>query len=804
MYRQITYILSGGAALFLAMPAMAQSAPNSAGRSAQGVEEVIVTARKRDERLLDVPVAVSALSSQQIERYSIATLSDIARETPQLVISEVLQSSGGVINLRGIGAGTSNPSTEQSVTPNLDGIQVSYGSAIRLGQLDLQRVEVLKGPQALFYGKNSPGGIISLISNDPGKTFEAQLRTGYEFEAKKKFAEAILSGPLSDNIGARLVGYYGKEDGWFKNIAAPIPGISLGRAKDSIETEEYFLRGTLTYNSPSNNFRAKAKMNYGYRNRPGNASAWVSQPIYCPTGVAQNSRGNTTDCKLDRYYSLAKINPAAAALDPDFGDGTPFMKNTMVLTSLSMDYDLTPELTLSSVTGYYDFHDRNVGPSTFTAVPSISIALRQTINSFSQELRLGSNYDGPLNFLAGGFYQEGNFKFRQPVAIELAPAAPFASTLADFSQDTTAYSAFGQLRYKLTSEFEVSAGGRYSHERKSLGGFINKTTFTIQRPSRAFNNFSPEVTLTYKPDRDLTAYASYRQGFTSGGYNTNATPLRSAAFPTAPIKDLSFAPTTARGGEVGLKGYMADHQVRFDMAAYYYKYRNLQLSKFDAATVTTLTQNAGAAKVRGAEMSLIARPNSAPDFEVRSSLAYNKSNYTNFIGGCYTGQSVAQGCNLVPNNPALAATTFGTTANPYTSQNQAGQALNRAPKWSLTFGATYEHEFSDTLGMSVSFDTSYSSSYITQAEANPLSVQKGFWYLDGNISLYRQADRAWQVALIGRNLTNKLVVVSGSVTPFSGAATGTTAAVASDLIGGGGPPRSIMLQLTVKNGLFGG
>ncbi|TCM16483.1 TonB-dependent receptor-like protein [Novosphingobium sp. PhB165] len=163
----------------------------------KGVSEIIVTARKRDERAVDVPVAISALSGADLERYATNSLTAISERIPQLVIGESTNQTGGSINLRGIGAGLANPSTEQAVTLNIDGIPISYGNAVRLGQFDLQRVEVLKGPQALFYGKNSPGGIISLISADPGSTFDARLRTGYEFAANQRFAEGIVSGPLS-------------------------------------------------------------------------------------------------------------------------------------------------------------------------------------------------------------------------------------------------------------------------------------------------------------------------------------------------------------------------------------------------------------------------------------------------------------------------------------------------------------------------------------------------------------------------------------------------------------------------------
>jgi iron complex outermembrane receptor protein len=173
-------------------PAHAENAEGSTARTG----DIIVTARKRDERLLDVSVAVSALSQEQLSRYSNVNLSSISQLVPQLVIAESQNQVGGSINLRGIGSGISNPSTETAVMLNMDGVPISYGNAIRLGQIDLGRVEVLKGPQALFYGKNSPGGIISLVSQDPGRELEVKLRTGYEFYANQRYAESRLSGGI--------------------------------------------------------------------------------------------------------------------------------------------------------------------------------------------------------------------------------------------------------------------------------------------------------------------------------------------------------------------------------------------------------------------------------------------------------------------------------------------------------------------------------------------------------------------------------------------------------------------------------
>ena len=760
--------------------------------------EIIVTARKRDERAMDVPVAISALSGEALERYATSSLTAISERMPQLIIGESTNQTGGSINLRGIGAGIANPSTEQAVTLNLDGIPISYGNAVRLGQYDLQRVEVLKGPQALFYGKNSPGGIISLISADPGQTFDARLRTGYEFEADQRFVEGIVSGPLSDQVGARVVAYYSKEDGWFRNIGEPVAGRTPGAAAGSNNAEELFLRGTLTFRSKDDRFHLKAKVNYGRRDRDGIGPAAAGQPVYCPYGAAQVGGGITTDCNLDRYFTDVALPANVAALHPSFGDGVPYSKSRQFLTSVTGDLDLGDALTLSLVTGYYRLQEQSLDSFTSVNDPTTGASNDLVAKAFSEEARLASNYDGPVNFLVGAFYQDARFTVDQ--AFYTFTTAPALIAATAYDQKTLAYSVFGQVRVAFTDQIELAAGARQSWEDKSLKGTVTTTPFTILNPDRNYDDFSPEVTLTYKPVRDLTLYAAYREGFTSGGFNTLPTPLRSPAFPSLPARDLSFDQMTARGGEGGIKGFLAGRQIGFDLIGYWYKYKGLQLSRWDPIA---FSQNAGAARVRGVEFNATVRPDALAGFEWRGAAAYNDARYTDFIGGCYGGQSIADGCNLDPRYPALAPSTYGTAANPYTAQDQTGQRLARAPKWALSTGFTYDREIGKSINGTASFDALYTGAYTFQTEANPKAVQSAYWLLNGSIGLYGGNDHAWEVSLIGRNLTNKLYTATGGTLAFTGTGTGTASTRAADLLGVPGSPRSVLLQLTLRSSLFG-
>lgn len=815
--RQIKTILLATVAFGTASPAAhaAQADPATlqdqeapaADPNAEGtMGDIIVTARKRDERLMDVPVAISALSGEALDRYATSSLTAISEQVPQLVIGESTNQAGGSINLRGIGAGLANPSTEQAVTLNLDGIPISYGNAVRLGQFDLQRVEVLKGPQSLFYGKNSPGGIISLISADPGDSFEARLRAGYEFAADQRYVEGMVSGPLSDNIGARVIAYYSKEDGWFRNLGVPVAGRTPGASSASNNAEDFFIRGTLAFKSADDAFRLKIKVNHGQRDRDGFGPGGVGQPVYCPGGASQVSP-LTTDCKLDRFYTEVALPPEVAALHPSL-EGPSHTRSRQFLVSGTADYDLSDALTLTSVTGYFNLREHGLGSFTSVNDPRTGASLDLRIKAFSEELRLTSDLDGPLNFMLGGFYQNSNLTVGQAFFTYLA--APALAAVTFYDQDTEAYSLFGQVRYEFNDQLELAVGARQSWEHKRLQGTVgntatNASAFEILNPKRNYRDFSPEATLTYKPTSDLTVYTAYREGFTSGGFNTVPNPLRTGptgAFPALVARDLSFDQMTAKGGEIGIKGNLADRQMQFDLVGYRYDYSGLQLSRWDEVAFTQRVQNAGSARVQGVEFSTTIRPRALAGLEVRGAVAYNDAKYTNFIGGCYAGQSVTAGCNLLPTNPASPGTA-GTAANRFNGQDQTGQQMARAPRWALTAGFTYQHEFSQTLGGSVTLDTSYTSSYATQTEAHPLARQADYWQLNGSVSLFGGDGKPWELALIGRNLTNKLYTATGGTLAFTGAGTGTGTTTSADILGISGPPRSVLLQLTVRNSLLG-
>ena len=776
------------------MPALAQIAPETgaaASTTEATVQDIIVTARRRNERLQDVPVAISAYDERDLSRYSTGSVNDIASQTPQLVISAPNGPGGSSINLRGVGSASTTSSVDQAVSINIDGVQVSQSNFIALGTYDLDHVEILKGPQALFFGKNSPGGVISLSSADPGRELEWRLRTSYDFNNEGLLTEGMISAPLTDMLGVRIAAAYKDQDGWFKNLPATLPGTTVSD-KTSPKSKEYFIRGTLKYGTDANVFNAGLKFAYGQTDRD-NGLYSNGQLLSCPGGTLSFPvPGLSADCKLDRYYSEPNLSPGIVATAPDvFRGGRPYFENRLLLTSLTANLKVADALTLTSVTGYLRLRERFTANYNENGFSQFGTASDQLQRQFTQEVRLASSFENPLNFTLGAFYQNAKLSLAIPTTLA-AGFSPTGSALMieddEFGLKTKAYSVFGQLIWKFASQWELAGGARYSHETKSENArsLLFGVPYPFLEPKRSFNNVSPEATLSFRPSRNLTLYAGYRRGFTSGGYN-----LVPLAFNPFGVNDNGFKQSTVQGGELGAKGSIAQGQIQFDLSVYEYKYKDLQLSTFDSATAAISLRNAGRSRVRGVELSANVRPDQIEGLTVRGSVAYNDARYTLFNdAGCYTGQTVAQGCS---------GNVIGGVAQ---TQSLTGSRLERAPEWSLNFGASYDHPITSGITFGLTADAYYTGSFFSESTHDPRATQHEAWRYNAGVKL-RGPDDGWELALIGRNLTNVLRAEYIFGQPFTGFGTGTNGpSRGADLVGVNGMPRSVVLQLTLRNTLF--
>ncbi|MCB2076728.1 MAG: TonB-dependent receptor [Novosphingobium sp.] len=739
--------------------------------------DIVVTARKREESILKVPVVVTAVSGEMLDTLQVTEVTDLPRLVPSLLLGSNLLSIGPQVTLRGIGTSSSDPGVDQSVSLNLDGMSLGNGLAFASGMFDVGQVEVLKGPQALFYGKSSPGGVISIRTADPTDEFEVMARAGYEFDSRAKRGELIVSGPVSETLGARFATTYSKADGYFINNAVPIPGTGgqLGERREG-QPREFIARGTLKW-EPDSRFSARLKFTHAY-----NKSIHPEHPQhkYCPNegeafGFGSGVPGSgipaapnfltpvdpvpfiVFPCKLDRYTPSVYPDPDSFAWITLPNGGKPFVRTNQNYGTLELNYDLSPELGLTSTTGYYHLKSASLFGRTEGTGPLFTVTNAYSRREFTQELRLNSDYSGPLNFTLGAFYQDGRIfdrvAFQRNLTFGFIPAT-ILNTDSSTTVDIETYSLFGQLRYKLTDQLELAGGVRWTDESRSerVYDFRNDVdiTATLPNPSISSSNFSPEATITFTPTDDLTLFASAKQGYKSGSFKI--------AVPAVPGEDNSFGDEKVQGYEVGLKSRLLDRSLLVNLAFYDYYYKGLQvggISPSDDGVPSIRTVNAGRARTYGVDLDATYYPPSVEGLSLNASVSWNHARYTllNNIA-CFTNQTIAMGCVNFPNplrlDPATGLPRF-------TAQELSGTQMVRAPEWSGNFGFTYEMPVGSGMRLQFANNNQFSSDYPTFPAINVPNnshIQKGFIKVDANVALKGEEDR-WEVALIGRNIFRK-------------------------------------------------
>ncbi|MYK84610.1 MAG: TonB-dependent receptor, partial [Gammaproteobacteria bacterium] len=596
------------------------------------IEEIIVTARQQQETLQDVPVTIAALTEADLDRYNITNLVDAAKMVPNMVISHGGSGNGSSLRLRGIGSSSISAAFDHSVAINLDGVVVNRGRFIHNSYMDMGQLEVLKGPQSLYFGKSATAGVVSITTNDPGDEFEMEVSGGYETEYDGIFGEFVISGPLSDTLGARLAVGWTKNDELFENYSAendPV-NVAISGTKKYFGDESLNTRLTLVWD-PADNFQAKMKYSYSEYDNHGAGTAWAED--VCPEGKHQPTAipaasaalalfQGVDDCKLNGNTSKLNLHPALrAGLPQGFDDGEPGLEQETHFLSLRMDWDVNEQFTATSITGWVDLKHWELDDYSYGA--SVFGGLHNNIyKSISQELRLASDFDGPVNFQAGLYYQDieqefDAYQYAFNLGILFGPD-PVTGWGYDYNKhhflDTQVFSGFMALYWDVNERTEVTVGVRYTDEEKDghieipylhalAGAFGFGAPPLIDGLEFDDDNLSPEAAINYYLNDDVSVYLSYKQGFKSGGVDNSALPT-AALNPAVNGGDFSFLiyeSEEAEGFEAGLKGRFLDSALRFNATAFVYEYSDLQVQLFDSTIIQFSTFNASALETYGVE-----------------------------------------------------------------------------------------------------------------------------------------------------------------------------------------------------------
>jgi len=749
-----------------------------------GIEEIIVTARQQEESLQDVPVTVTVMSEIDLDRYNITSLTDAAKMVPNFRINAGGSGNGTNIYLRGIGSSSISAAFDQSVAINIDGVVVNRGRFIHNAYLDMAQIEVLKGPQSLYFGKSATAGVISIKTNDPTEEFEAEFGIGTETEHETTFFDGVISGPISDNLLARLAFGTSETDELKENYSF---GNDPSLALYGNETQPFFgeestnIRLTLLW-TPTDTITAKLKYQHSTYENDGGGT--MHQEEYCVDGLGNPGahqltaapiavRRGVDDCVVNGNTSKVNLEPGLRAGLPYGADsGEPFLDQETDMLSLQVDWDVSDTLSLTSVTSHVKLDHTEMDDYSYGAGVYGGLHVNEYEHT-SQEFRLTSDFEGAVNFQAGLFLQEieqrfeahqyaanlavtpnflgpvlgafGNFDLSNP----LIGPDPVTGNMYDYRKDhyldTDVLSASMAIYLDINEKTELSVGARYTEEEKE--GYILFPYFHAAAAALGFSapplvdgiefedsNLSPEIAVNYYLTDDTSIYVAYKKAFKSGGIDNSALPTASLNVNSPAFKGfdaLVYDSEEVDGFEIGLKSNLLNNSMRINATYYIYEYTDLQVQLFDAQAIQFSTFNAGAVETEGFEADLLWYTE-VPGLTLRGQFAWSDATNT---GDFFNTSGV----------------------------NLRGSERSYSPEFSGSLGFSYDSRLGAGWRFNLSSDARYSDDYGWGVYVNS-PRQDSYWMNDAALSLYSE-DGTHSFNLIGRNLGDEIVIVTGGSIP---------------------------------------
>lgn len=612
-----------------------------------GIGDIVVTAQKRAENIQDVPIAISAVSSEFLEARGITSIDSLGSIAPNVKI-ERAPSNKTISQIAIRGSVTINPAVtwEPAVGLYLDGVYIAKAQGSIFDVADLERVEVLRGPQGTLYGRNALAGAVNLIPRKPSGELGVIADVSYgNFDYWK--GRAVLDLPAMGPLAVKVSGQIQKRDGFIQVVPNPFPQAFLAGPVTIDETNDLDGRSFMAQVrlQPDGSILTADYM-FDY-------SKFDQRPDYAQL-VRVNRNGDPRDIfdpNSPSYPFAGAFFPLDLYTNPDRQsvaslDGNPLFETSRTFghaLTLTADLDM---VTLKSITAYRDLKWADQLDLDGSPLPVAYTGRETDFYSFSQELQAtGQAMDNRLNYVVGLFYYKEK-------AETLGPQSFFGGGSAfqsDYGSRTTAYAAYAQVDFDLSEQLRLTLGGRYTHEKKDVRRFLQVLAdasippaflpLTVADipyggvPDAKFNNFSPAATLAWSPNDDVNLYARFARGFKSGGFNgeTNSFVAPTADCPTGAVELCDpYNAEKVDSYEVGIKTRLFDRRVIFNIAGFWNEHKDIQLSIFTAqGAASSVVRNAAAARIRGMEFELIARPTDS--LTINGSLAFLDADYKSFI-----------------------------------------------------------------------------------------------------------------------------------------------------------------------------
>lgn len=708
--RTIGYRALGIAAALVQTPAGAQSAGV--------IEEVLVTAQKREESVLSVPISMSVVQAETLTELSVENLDDMQLYVPNFMVTPT--PSNSYVFMRGIGTQGVTLSFESSVALFVDGV---YGGRNRQFQepfLDVERVEVLRGPQGALFGRNTSAGAISITSARPTREFAAWALAEYETEFESWSTSGAVSGPVSDKLQLRFAGRAGETGGYVRNTG-------LGRYDG--EREDASARLSAAW-QPGETVNAFAKIEYAQGEMTGFGFEFV------PGGGEPVLIKETDDGLAPEYDDSDALN-ALAQFDFELG-----------------------EHTLTAIAGHSSFeYDNAINIQAITPAHLV-VENAEEFDQQSLELRWLSPTGRTLDYIVGVYADraESIIPSRTSTDLPFTPAYPELITEARYVENTESLAAFAQATWSIRETLRATAGLRYTHIDKEAG--LTRSYFAIDP---VFASGSLDTPLSMARDEDFVdpsfnvqwdfapdwmAYASYAEGSKSGGFGG---PSSEATEETWMYEDEGSVSV-----ELGVKGALSRGYL--SLAVFDTEYTDLQKSVLNVLTASFVTGNAAEAQSRGVELEALWKPFDHLTFS--ASLAYLDAEYTSYPGApCPSGgQSSDPNCApAIPAPPGFPPVPCPVNANefqPNCTTDLRGVRLTNAPEWSGVIAAQLDAPISDSLKFTGALSGSYRDDVFYQPSYNALEAQGAFWVVDLRLGLASLNER-WSAAVLVRNLLDE-------------------------------------------------
>ena len=649
-----------------------------------GLETIVVTAQKKAENLQEVPISVAAVTSNDLSDLAAARLDGLSGTVPNAQIGYFSNTPNtAAVYIRGIGVFEPDPYAGNTVSIVTDGVPQFFSMGALLDLADVERIEVLRGPQGTLFGANTTGGVVNIVNVQPQNEFGGKVNLIYG-NWERMAASATLNLPFSNTVAGRFTVQNDRRDGWVHNV---VDGSDIGSRNVSV------FRGALKF-TPGDDFDATITSEF---DRARNGSPTVvagdvpGEAEFVPAGwrgmYVSPCPSYTERCKApDKYLSAANYEAAGEQV-PDLSNMDTYYGN------LSLNWRNTAVGDVTAITGYkhfklYEFTDQDGTPAFLIDTE------RQTKGwQFSQEIRTSIKPTDRLELLLGGFYMKTHYEHYQHLRIDFGGGATY--NLADDTytkglqglyqlnlqdQDQQQASLFAQSYFSITDQLRFQAGVRYTHEKTKMlastatslapsgavnfdgtdsagGAMIDLGISAPPKGSKSWDKVGWKLGFDYKFAENQMAYLTWARGFKSGGFSGRI------GLPT----DLGpYGPETVDTYELGMKGDFLDRRLRANAAVFYTDYKKLQLAQiyFVGTLQGNTILNVGSAKIKGAELELTAIP--ADGLTLNASLGYLKSEYDKFI---------------------FLTTNYGGGA--IRTIDMHGERLQNAPKWAGALSAEY-------------------------------------------------------------------------------------------------------------------